>query len=138
VAIWNQGIWLSPTRRHRAFEYPAGTPLVMPSKPWHDANPSVDAFWGPSVHWNTYLERYVMLLNRAKDEQYNNEGIYVSYAPTLDDPRAWTVPQKILNGGGWYPQIAGSERGSGSDKQMGQRARFFLTGRSTSLLEFRR
>ncbi len=139
VAIWNQGAWLPPVRRHsRALEYPAGTPLVMPSKPWHDANLSVDAFWGPSVHWNTYLERYVMLLNRARDEQYNNEGIYVSYAPTLDDPRAWTVPHKIMNGGGWYPQIAGSERGSGSDKQMGQRARFFLTGRSTSLLEFRR
>ena len=42
--------------------------------------------WGPSIHWNTYLERYVMLLNRAKDESFNNEGIYVSYARTLMIP----------------------------------------------------
>src|SRR5205823_13170351 len=55
----------------------------------------VNAFWGPSVHWNVYLEQYVMLLNRAKDESYTQEGIYVSFAPRLDDPRLWSPPEKI-------------------------------------------
>lgn len=142
VAIWNQGAWLPALRqrtgRSITYEFPPGTPLVPVSNPWHDANPSVDAFWGPSVHWNTYLERYVMLLNRSKDEQYNNEGIYVAYATSLDNPQAWSAPQKILNGGGWYPQVAGLDRGAGSDTHAGQRPRFFLTGRSASVLEFRR
>jgi hypothetical protein len=107
------------------------------TRAWHDADAAVDAFWGPSIHWNTYLERYVMLLNRARDENYNNEGIYVSYARRLDDPRAWSAPRKIMNGGGWYPQVAGLEAG-GTDKQAGQRARFFLTGRSEHYIEFSR
>ena len=108
------------------------------SQPWHDSNGGVDAFWGPSIHWNTYLERYVMLLSRAKNERLNNEGIYVSYADTLDDPRGWSVPQKILDGGEWYPQVAGLEGRSGTDKQAGQRARFFMTGRSQHYIEFQR
>ena len=29
------------------------------------ANANADSFWGPSIHWNTYLRKYVMLLNRA-------------------------------------------------------------------------
>jgi hypothetical protein len=57
-------------------------------------------------------------------------------ATKLDDPRGWSTPRKILNGGNWYPQIAGREQGTGSDKQMGRIARFFLTGRSTGYIEF--
>ena len=141
VTIWQNGAWL-PARQTggdvQAWGYPAGTPLVEPSRPWHDGNAVVDAFWGPSVHWNTYLERYVMLLNRARDENYNNEGIYVSFSPVLDDPLAWSAPRKIMNGGGWYPQVAGLEPSSGTDKHAGQRARFFLTGRSEYHIEFQR
>jgi hypothetical protein len=43
-----------------------------------------------------------------------------------------------MDGGGWYPQVAGLETASGTDKHAGQRARFFLTGRSERLIEFRR
>ncbi len=133
VTVWRDGAWIPADG-----DYPAGTPLVPVAKPWHDSDPATDAFWGPSVHWNTYLERYVMLLNRTKDERFSNEGLYVSYAPTLDDPRAWSVPRKIMNGGGWYPQVAGLEPQSGTDKHAGQRARFFITGRSEHYIEFRR
>ena len=145
VTIWRNSAWLPARRATGAaadgpggWEYPAGTPLVAVSQPWHDGNAAADAFWGPSVHWNAYLERYVMLLNRARDENFNNEGIYVSYARTLDDPRAWSVPRKIMNGGGWYPQVAGLEPMTGTDKQAGQRARFLLTGRSEHYIEFQR
>ena len=145
ITIWRSGGWVPPREVAGAdgqdsgrWEYPAGTSLVPVSQPWHDSNGGVDAFWGPSIHWNTYLERYVMLLSRAKNERLNNEGIYVSYADTLDDPRGWSVPQKILDGGEWYPQVAGLEGRSGTDKQAGQRARFFMTGRSQHYIEFQR
>jgi hypothetical protein len=143
VTIWKDGAWLSPLRKPdptgdgaEEWEYPAATPLVRVTRPWHDGSQSADAFWGPSIHWNTSLERYVMLLNRTRDEAFTNEGIYVSFATTLDDPRAWSAPRKILNEGGWYPQVVGAEPGAGTDKQMGRRARFFVTGRSTRYIEF--
>jgi hypothetical protein len=106
------------------------------TQPWHDENPGDDAFWGASVHWNVSLQLYVMLLNRTKDEQFTQEGIYVSFASRLDDPSAWTTPMKILDGGSWYPQVMGTETGEGSDKRAGARARLFLGGRSTQFIEF--
>jgi hypothetical protein len=142
VMVWQDGAWLPPARRppptggQDGWEYPPGTPMIRPTSPWHDGVEAANAFWGPSIHWNTALGRYVMLLNRARDEHFNNEGIYVSFAPSLENPRAWTTPQKIMNGGGWYPQVAGMEPGIGTDKQTGRRARFFLTGRSTNLIDF--
>jgi hypothetical protein len=145
VSVWSDGAWIPPRRVDEpsedgpaVWEYPAGSALVPVTEPWHDADPAVNAFWGPSVHWNTYLERYVMLLNRSKNERFDNEGIYVSYARTLTDPAAWSEPRLLMKGGGWYPQVAGLTEGAGTDKLAGQRARFFLTGRSDHLIEFTR
>jgi hypothetical protein len=149
LELWRDGIWEPDAgrreslpgipgsmRRRVEWTYPAATPLVAPAYAWHDADDRVDAFWGPSVHWNTALERYVMLLNRAKDESYGQEGIYVSYAPRLDDPRLWSAPVKIFNGGKWYPQIIGAVAAEGTDKQAGASARFFMSGRSESTITF--
>jgi hypothetical protein len=149
LELWRSGIWepdagrrtLSPglpgtMQRRLEWVYPAATPLVAPSLAWHDSDGRVDAFWGPSVHWNTAVEQYVMLLNRAKDENYGSEGIYVSYAPRLDDPSLWTPPQKLLNGGRWYPQVAGSSVGTGTDKLAGASARFFMSGKSEWVINF--
>ncbi len=143
VEIWNDDVWLPVTNvaaddEDARWEYPAGTPLVPPARPFHDGQPAADVFWGPAIHWNTHLEQYVMLLNRAKDEHYGQDGIYVSFAPGLDQPRAWSAPVKILTGGGWYPQVVGLEPGAGTDKVAGQRARFYLTGRSAHYIEFER
>ncbi len=149
VEIWRDGIWepeagrlaLSPLlpgalRRRLEWTYPAASPLVSASFPWHDTDAKVDAFWGPSVHWNTALEQYVMLLNRAKDENYGMEGIYVSFSPTLDNPQTWSAPQKLLTGGKWYPQVVGSAPGTGTDKLAGASARFFMSGRSDWVINF--
>lgn len=147
VEMWREGIWENARRRElvpglpgvaRTIEwtYLNATPLVMPTYAWHDGDDRVDAFWGPSVHWNTALEQYVMLLNRSKDEAYGMEGVYVSYAPRLDNPALWTAPQKILNGGRWYPQVVGSTVGSGTDKLAGASARFFMSGRSEWMINF--
>jgi hypothetical protein len=145
VSIWNAGAWLPVSRAAQvetdapeSWIYPAGTPLVPATRPFHDSSSQADVFWGASVHWNTYVEHYVMLLNRARDDQFNNEGIYVSFATALDDPSRWSAPKKIMNGGGWYPQVAGLETGSGTDRQAGRRARFLLTGKSEHMIEFDR
>jgi hypothetical protein len=144
LEVWQGSAWIPPRQRESTdtsaevdWEYPVGTPLVAPARPWHDGNSASDAYWGPAIHWNTYLERYVMLLNRAKDESFTTEGIYVSYARTLDDPNAWSEPRKIANGGGWYAQVAGLET-DGTDKRAGKRARFFQTGKSEFFIEFSR
>jgi hypothetical protein len=137
--IWHDGAWLPPSpREDGGYDAAPGTAMIAPLRPWHDGNGEVDAFWGPSIHWNTYLERYVMLVNRARNEQFDNDGIYVAYADRLDDPHAWSAPRKIMNGGGWYPQVAGLEAGSGTDKRAGRRARLFLTGKSDQFIEFDR
>lgn len=129
IAVWNDGAWLPDG---------LGTPLVRARQPFHDRSSSADVFWGPSIHWNTHLEQYVMLLNRAKDDQFDQEGIYVAFSPTLADPAQWTVPVKIMNGGEWYPQVIGTESGSGTDRLAGRRARFFMTGRSERYIDFER
>jgi hypothetical protein len=115
--------------------YPAGMPIYRVAESWHTAT-TVDAFWGPSVHWNTYLEQYVMLLNRAQDSSWTQEGVYVSFTSHLNDPGTWSIPQRLLAGGGWYPQVMGSETGTGTDREAGEQARFFLAGRSQYLIRF--
>lgn len=141
ITMWTGRIWL-PARSILSTDgtpvwlYLAGVPIFAAAESWHDDDNVVDAFWGASVHWNTYLERYVMLLNRARDTSWKQEGIYISYAPRLDDPRLWSAPVKILNGGTWYPQVIGLEPGTGSDKVAGQWARFFVSGVSQHLIRF--
>lgn len=146
--IWREGVWDTARRREVVpgvpgvarvtleWTYLSATPLVVPTQAWHDGDDKVDAFWGPAVHWNTAIEQYVMLLNRAKDENYGQEGIYVSYAPRLDDPSLWTAPQKLLNGGRWYPQVIGSAIGSGTDKLAGATSRLFMSGKSEWMINF--
>ena len=144
VTVWQDGVWLPPSPRPLTgtddvpleWDYPVGTPIVRTTIPWHDGHEAANAFWGPSLHWNTSLQRFVMLLNRTRDESFTNEGIYVSFAPSLDDPRAWSAPQRIMSDGGWYPQVAGLEPGSGTDREMGRRGRFLVTGRSARFIEF--
>jgi hypothetical protein len=141
VTIWNAGAWLpaiADPDRDIGWRYPSGTPLVESQRPFHDGSSNNDVFWGPSIHWNTYLEQYVMLLNRAKDDVFGEEGIYISFSPTISDPSGWSAPKKILNGGEWYPQAIGTEAGNGTDRTAGRRARFFMMGKSTRFIEFER
>ena len=58
------------------------------------------------------------------------------YAPRLDDPSLWTTPQKLLNGGRWYPQVVGLSPGTGTDKLAGSAPRFFMSGRSEWVINF--
>ncbi len=152
IDVWRDGVWL-PARaqwtapeddgshfngRGLKWEYPVGTPLVLAAQAWHDNDSVVDAYWGPSVHWNQSIQQYVMLLNRAKDENYTQEGVYISFAPRLDDPRLWSPPQRLLTGGKWYPQVIGLTEGRGTDKSASTVARLFVGGRSEWFINFSR
>jgi hypothetical protein len=140
LSVWNGGVWLPASWVEAGdggrWVYPPASPLVTPGRPWHDRDRVVDAFWGPSIHWNSYLQQYVMLLNRASDETWAQEGIYISFNRRVGDPQGWTAPQKILNQGRWYPQVVGIELGRGSDQWAGRVARFFMRGRSEYVIEF--
>ena len=139
AATWNGGAWLPAMRAaDGSWSYSSGTPLVRGDQPFHDRSADNDVFWGPSIHWNTYLDQYVMLLNRAENDQFGQEGIYVSFSPTLAEPSRWSVPVKIYEGGDWYPQIIGEETGVGTDRSTGKRARFFMLGRSDYFIQFTR
>ncbi len=132
VVKWRNQEWSSPGVGG------APSPLYSSRISWHSLH--ADALWGPSVHWNAYLDRYVMLMTRAIDAsaQWTTEGIYVAYADRLDTSLAWSEPQKLLDGGAWYPQVIGLRPGAGTDAQAGRVARFFMTGVSQYLIEFAR
>ena len=102
------------------------TPIFAAAASWQI--PETDAFWGPSVHFNSYLNKFVMLLNRSCcSPGWPQEGIYVSFNDFLSDPSAWTAPVKILDGVPWYPQVIG-RRPNGTDKLSGKTARLYVFG----------
>jgi hypothetical protein len=145
VEVWADDSWRPATHQietddageeRASWVYDPGTPLFPVLRPWHDADRATDAFWGASVHWNTHLQQYVMLVNRAKDEQFGQEGVYVVFAPTLDDPGAWTAPARLIAGGTWYPQVMGLQQGQGTDAVAGARARYFQGGVSNYFIDF--
>lgn len=130
---WHRGEWKEPGLGGRL------TPIFPAQVDWHRKD--ADAFWGPSVHWNSHLETYVLLLNRAMDSDWNQEGIYVSFNRDLARPEAWTEPRKILDRAElvektgiatpWYPQVIGLDAARReTDKLAGRRARLFVRGRS--------
>lgn len=133
------------------------TPLLPGKVDFIERDP--DAFWGPSIHWNTHLQCYVMLLNHGQGHNYRQEGIYVSFCVDPSRPDRWSTPKKILEGTSydehmtkghakgatpkqkiyirkWYPAIQGSPEMHGTDKLAGQKARFFLNAFSEYEIEF--
>jgi hypothetical protein len=149
IEVWQHGVWIPAGAvpiidddtgdvAGEDWRYPPGSPVHGVGASWHGSG-TIDAFWGPSVHWNTYLEHYVMLLNRAKEaDAWEQEGIYISFGKRLQEPQTWSAPTRLLNGGRWYPQVIGLTDGAGTDKLAGQTARFFQGGRSEYLIRFAR
>jgi hypothetical protein len=72
-----------------------------------------------------------MFLNRTADENYTEEGIYVSFSSSdLSNPNNWSNPPvEVYHGGNWYPEVVGVDdiRGfrRGTDKLAGQVARYY-------------
>ena len=123
------------------------SPIFGVQKDWNRKD--ADAFWGPSIHWNTYLSSYVILLNRATDGAWKQEGVYVTFNPDLGNPEGWTSPKKILDRkeivaiprmeAGWYPQVVGLDSAKReTDKLAGRVARLFVHGKSVWEIVFQR
>jgi hypothetical protein len=125
---WRAGDWTEPGLGGQV------TPIFPAMIDWHE--PDANAFWGAAVHWNTYLKQYVILLNRAKDKDWHQEGIYVTFNGNLADPGGWTEPVKILDaaelrGLRWYPQVIGTDAAAReTDRQVGRVARLFVHAQS--------
>lgn len=127
-AVWKfrEGRWDEPgLGGHVTAVYPA-------AKSWEFSDAT--ALWGPSVHWNTYLEKYVILMNHACcHEGWFQDGIYISYAGDLSDPYTWRQPTKLLDGesigfrAGFYPQIMGLEQDE-TDSVGGWYSRLYIQG----------
>jgi hypothetical protein len=104
------------------------TPIFPAKVSWLSA--ATDSFWGPSVHWNTYLKSYVMLLNRSCcTTGYPQEGIYLSFSADLSDPKSWSAPKRIVKDPGWYPQVLG-DGPQGTDTLSGRVAHLWIYGHS--------
>jgi hypothetical protein len=142
--VWSDGVWRSAEARRSSndgddtsvWTFPTGTPVYPALRSWHSADGTAGAMWGPSVHWNTFLNEYVILLNHATSVAFDNDGIYVAYAQALENVGEWSRPQKLLAGAGWYPQVFGLTGDAVTDKLAGQRARFYVFGTSVAELEF--
>jgi len=92
VMKWHNGAWSEPGIWGHV------TPAFPAERDYHRPNGSM--FWGPAIHWNNYLNMYVMVLNHAVDTKLTADGIYISYNRDLGNPNGWSKPQMILNRGG--------------------------------------
>lgn len=106
------------------------TPIFPTTTGWHA--PHVEAFWGPSVHWNVDLQLYVVLLNRVEGTDWQQRGRVPG--------REWRSgalerTQKLLDSEGWYPQVMGPLPG-GTHRVAGSVARLFIHGTSQLILEW--
>jgi hypothetical protein len=98
-----------------------------------------NGYWGPSVHWNVDLQKYIVLMNRSKGGNYDPDGIYLTNVDTLENPRLWALPKLIVDQNenrGWYPQVIGNAAIQGTDKRAGFQARYFDFGQSDSFIVF--
>jgi hypothetical protein len=126
-AVWKhfESDWAEPGLGGRV------TPVFPAAVSWQRSD--TDAFWGPSIHWNSHLGMYVVLLNHACcTPKWPQEGIYVSYSPDLASPSDFTAPAKILDADvgyspAWYPQVLGTGPGE-TDTLAGEVTRLYVKG----------
>lgn len=109
------------------------TPVYPAASAWGNAN--TDSFWGPAVHYNHYLDKYVILMNRSCcSPGWPQEGIYLALASDLSDPSGYTVPVKLPLDNlpvqpAYYPQVIGLGEGE-TDTFAGRVARLYVKGES--------
>ena len=129
VQKYYQDAWMEPGVGGRV------TPIFRASVGWHEAN--TDSFWGPSIHWNTYLRRYVVLMSRSCcAPRWPQEGVYITMTENLADPGGWTEPKQIIEYGDWYPWVMAME-GEQPNSEAGQQVRLFVRGVSDREIIFR-
>lgn len=129
VMKWYNGAWQEPGLNGYV------TPIIPVNKDWYAPEP--DTFWGPSIHWNHHIEQYVILMNRAIDPRWKQEGIYLSLTPDISDPHSWTPPLRVLDSEGWYPELIGTDYvRQETDRVCGANCRLFIHGKSNHVVRF--
>jgi hypothetical protein len=110
------------------------TAIFKANRSWQASD--TDSHWGPAVHYNTYLDKYVILMNRSCCEPgWPQAGIDITFSSDLADPFGWSKLQRVLNSSditrhpGYYPQVLGLEK-NGTDTVAGESARLYLMGLS--------
>jgi hypothetical protein len=88
---WTEGGWRP---RHAA----PPRPVIRPVRGWRHPDP--DAHWGPAVHHNRDIDRWVMLLNRTAggDRDLVQREIAVSFNRDPVDPAGWSPPRAAGRG----------------------------------------
>lgn len=134
--VWKyfEGRWEEPGLGGRC------TPIFPARRSWQ--RDDTDSFWGPAVHYNSYLRRYVMLLNRSCcSPGWPQEGIYISFSEGPLESMRWSEPAKLMDGDdigfrpGYYPQVIGLYRGE-TDTLAGQKSRLYIQGISDWTITF--
>jgi hypothetical protein len=122
VQKYYRGAWTEPGMQGRE------SAIFPATVSWQ--HPNTNSYWGPSVHWNTYLQKYVVLLNHSCcSPRYPQDGIFVTYNSDLGNPKGWSAPVLLVNDPGWYPQVIGMDS-NGSDQLAGQTSQFYIAGKS--------
>ena len=105
--------------------------------PWNDYR--TDAFWGPSIHWNTHLQCYVMLVARTLPEpRLESGGNLHLLRQGSGQPQELERTEKVARPE-WYPQVLGTDVAAReTDKLCGRHARLFLHGTSREEIYFLR
>jgi hypothetical protein len=108
------------------------TPIFAAKTSW--AEKEADSYWGPSVHWNTHLRQWVMLLNHACCYTgWPQRAIRISFNTDLAAAGLWKQAVAVLDGDqlpdrpAFYPQILGLDEG-GTDTRGGQVSRLYVQG----------
>ncbi len=134
--VWkyHDGDWLEPGLGG------AVTPVIRTKVGWEASN--TDSFWGPSVHWNSHLEKYVILMTRTCCEPgWPGAGTYIAFTDFIGVPEYYGEPKLLLRETGfnpaWYPQVMGIHEGE-TDTVAGKVARLWIKGISMWELVFRR
>jgi hypothetical protein len=131
-AVWklHEGGWNQPGLGGKL------TPIFPAVTGW--ASEDADSFWGPSVHWNTFLDQWVVLLNRACCAPgWPQAGVYISFNPDLSNHAGWRKPEYVIAAGDWYPQVLGTGDGE-TDRIAGETPRLFIRGFSDWEIVFRK
>ena len=99
---------------------------------------------GPLLHYNSYLNAYVVLMNRSCVRRAFPKKEFTWRSTRISNPAGWSGPVRIWAGSKqgydppeWYAQVLGTGPGE-TDKLAGQVARFFLAGTSTYEIVFAR
>lgn len=112
-------------------------PIFPANRDWHQD--SADAYWGPALHYNTFLRKYVMLLNHAVSTRWEAEGFYISSTNDLSNPQSWVslerLPLDNVASYQAYPQVIGLDPGD-TDKTVGRIGRLFISGVSFWEIQF--